>query len=122
MFDAYTVPVLRMQDAASRESALRTLPRTGLRQLRQPFTVRRGIQTYKSPHGPAYKIATHVGGLDLTQGIRYGTTAATFGVVALIGLLTFFAEIPTVSRDIMQKIPILGPYFVNEIPPEDNPF
>jgi hypothetical protein len=33
-----------------------------------------------------------------------------------------FAEIPRVSKDIAVKLPILGPWFVKEIPPEDNPF
>jgi hypothetical protein len=33
-----------------------------------------------------------------------------------------FAEIPRVSQDIAEKIPIVGPWFHNEIAPEDNPF
>jgi hypothetical protein len=51
-----------------------------------------------------------------------GGMAAGFGGVAGVFALFFFAEVPRVSKDIMQKVPILGDYFVKEIPPEDNPF
>lgn len=51
-----------------------------------------------------------------------GGMAAGFGGVAGFFALFFFAEVPRVSKDIMQKVPILGDYFVKEIPPEDNPF
>jgi hypothetical protein len=47
---------------------------------------------------------------------------AAYGGVAGLFALFFFAEVPRVSQDIMQKVPILGSYFVKEIPPEDNPF
>ena len=49
-------------------------------------------------------------------------TAGGFGVVAGIFALFFFAEVPKVRKDIMQKIPIIGDYFIHEVPPEDNPF
>lgn len=51
-----------------------------------------------------------------------GYTTAMFGVVAGTFALVFFAEVPRVSKDIMQRIPILGDYFVKEVAPEDNPF
>ncbi len=51
-----------------------------------------------------------------------GVLAGGFGGVAGIFALFFFAEVPKVRVDIMQKVPILGSYFVVEIPPEDNPF
>lgn len=44
--------------------------------------------------------------------------AGALGITAVF----FFAEIPRMSQDVMQNIPILGDYFVKEIPPEDNPF
>jgi len=54
--------------------------------------------------------------------MKFGTTAGAFAGVAGFFALFFFAEVPRVRIDIMQKIPILGNYFVKEIPPEDNPF
>jgi hypothetical protein len=51
-----------------------------------------------------------------------GTTAAGFGAVAGIFALFFFADVPKVRKDIMQKIPFIGNHFVKEIAPEDNPF
>ena len=54
--------------------------------------------------------------------LRSGYIASGFGVAAGIFAIFFFAEIPKVRTDIMQKIPVVGDYFVKEIPPEDNPF
>jgi Ubiquinol-cytochrome-c reductase complex subunit (QCR10) len=48
--------------------------------------------------------------------------AASFGAAALIALLFLGEEIPTVNRDIFQKIPIIGGYWEKTVPPEDNPF
>lgn len=48
--------------------------------------------------------------------------AGGFGGVAGIFALFFFAEVPRVSKDIMQKVPVLGNYFVKTVAPEDNPF
>jgi hypothetical protein len=56
--------------------------------------------------------------------MRYtrGVTAGYFGAATGIFLFFMFAEIPRVSKDIAEKIPILGAWFHKEIPPEDNPF
>lgn len=40
--------------------------------------------------------------------------------MAGIFALFFFDEVPKVRTDIMQKLPLVGDYFVREIPPEDN--
>ncbi|KAI5310866.1 hypothetical protein KEM55_005988, partial [Ascosphaera atra] len=45
-----------------------------------------------------------------------------FGVVAAAGALYFLGEVPRVRMDILEKIPVIGPYWHREIPPEDNPF
>ncbi|KAL8810028.1 MAG: hypothetical protein Q9223_007837 [Gallowayella weberi] len=59
-------------------------------------------KAYKSPHGPN------------------GITAGSFGVVGATFVLFFFADLPKVRTDIMQKLPVVGDYFVREIPPSDN--
>ncbi|KAF2118844.1 ubiquinol-cytochrome-c reductase complex subunit-domain-containing protein [Lophiotrema nucula] len=79
-------------------------------------------KAYRSPYGPAYKTAPHFHGITARSAIKYGGMAAGFGGVAGFFALFFFAEVPKVSKDIMQKVPVLGDYFVKEIPPEDNPF
>ncbi|KAF2016514.1 hypothetical protein BU24DRAFT_492582 [Aaosphaeria arxii CBS 175.79] len=79
-------------------------------------------KAYRSPFGPAYKTAPHFHGITARSLVKFGTIAGGFGGVAGFFALFFFAEVPRVRVDIMQKIPILGPYFINEIPPEDNPF
>lgn len=48
--------------------------------------------------------------------------AGLFGGAAGIFALFFFGEIPRVRKDILEKVPIIGPYFHRETPPEDNPF
>ncbi|KAL8831006.1 MAG: hypothetical protein Q9170_005491 [Blastenia crenularia] len=59
-------------------------------------------QAYKSPYGPN------------------GITAGSFGVVALVAVLQFGADVPKVRTDIMQKLPLVGDYFIRETPPSDN--
>jgi hypothetical protein len=34
----------------------------------------------------------------------------------------FFDAVPKVKQDILSKVPIIGDFYINEIPPEDNPF
>lgn len=45
-----------------------------------------------------------------------------FGAAAGIFALFFFDGVPKVRKDIMQKIPYIGSFYDNEVPPEDNPF
>ena len=61
-------------------------------------------------------------GLNATNATRYGTILAGFGVAAGVFAIFFFGEVPKVRNDILSKAPIIGDYFVREIPPEDNPF
>ena len=104
-------------------------------------------QTYKSPYGPKYALpsrtitlvftsklrmltccarrTTHLRnfwGLSYPKAIAYGTVFAGFGVSAGIFALFFFGEVPKVRNDILVKIPVIGDYWVREVPPEDNPF
>lgn len=48
--------------------------------------------------------------------------AGAFGVSAGVFALFFFDGVPRVQKDILQKVPFIGKYFVHEIAPEDNPF
>ena len=57
-----------------------------------------------------------------TNEICSGLTAGAFGAVAGIFAIFFFGEIPKVRKDILSNLPLVGGYFVREIPPEDNPF
>lgn len=61
-------------------------------------------------------------GLSVGKAVRYGSIASGFGVAAGVFALFFFGDIPKVRTDILQKIPVIGDYWVREIPPEDNPF
>jgi ubiquinol-cytochrome c reductase subunit 10 len=67
-----------------------------------------------------------------------GTKAAGLGGVALFAVIFYASGIPRVQRDILQvwkvfltspqvspltgskRVPFIGSYFINEIPPEDN--
>jgi hypothetical protein len=61
-------------------------------------------------------------GLSAPKAFRYGTIATGFGVSAGIFALFFLGEVPRVRNDILSKVPVIGDYFIREIPPEDNPF
>jgi hypothetical protein len=60
--------------------------------------------------------------LALTFARNRGKTAGFMGAATGIFVFFMFAEIPRVSEDIAQKIPILGPWFKNEVAPEDKWF
>jgi len=79
-------------------------------------------ETYKSPYGPKTKHVPNLMGLSPVKAYRYGTIAAGFGISAGIFALFFFGEVPKVRKDILSKMPVIGEYFIHEIPPEDNPF
>jgi hypothetical protein len=55
---------------------------------------------------------------DDSSAVIGGAFTVTAGIFALF----FFDGVPRVREDILQKIPIIGEFFVNEVPPEDNPF
>jgi len=78
--------------------------------------------TYKSPYGPSYKHVPNVHGIGPKQLGRFAFTAGSFGAVAGFFALYFFSDVPRVRKDIFQKLPVIGDYFVHEIPPSDNPF
>ena len=61
-------------------------------------------------------------GFSAGKALRYGTIASGFGVAAGVFAVFFFGEVPRVRQDILQKIPVIGDYWVKEIAPEDNPF
>ncbi|RVD80308.1 uncharacterized protein DFL_008210 [Arthrobotrys flagrans] len=77
---------------------------------------------YRSPYGPKLKNGLHFG--PWTPGLitRLGFTTGAFGGVALFAAIFFAEGVPRVRRDILQKIPVFGSYWVREIPPSDNPF
>jgi len=79
-------------------------------------------ETYKSPYGPKTKHIPNLMGLSAGKAFRYGYIASGFGIAAGCFALFFFGEIPRVRTDILSKVPVIGPYWVREVPPEDNPF
>lgn len=72
--------------------------------------------TYRTKHVP------NIMGLTPGKIFRYSAIASGYGVAAGVFVLFFFGDIPRVRKDILQKLPVFGDYFVREIPPEDNPF
>ncbi|KAI1141997.1 ubiquinol-cytochrome-c reductase complex subunit-domain-containing protein [Hypoxylon sp. FL0543] len=89
-----------------------------------PFTGR--YPAYKSPYGPKrttrYHYQPNIAGWTFKQLGRLGFTAGAFGGVGLFAVIYYASGIPRVQRDILQKIPFVGGYFVKEIPASDNPF
>ncbi|KAI0186072.1 ubiquinol-cytochrome-c reductase complex subunit-domain-containing protein [Xylaria flabelliformis] len=78
--------------------------------------------SYKSPYGPKYHYQPNVAGWTSKQLTRLGMTSGAFGGVALFAVIFFASGIPRVQRDILQKIPFIGNYYIKEVPASDNPF
>ncbi|KID97897.1 Alpha-1,2 glucosyltransferase alg-10, partial [Metarhizium majus ARSEF 297] len=76
---------------------------------------------FKSAYGPKYKFQPNIKGWNQTSLLRTGVRSASFGGAAVVGLLLYVSGIPRVQRDVLQKIPIVGRYFVQpEVHPQDN--
>ncbi|KAL1870562.1 hypothetical protein VTK73DRAFT_2537 [Phialemonium thermophilum] len=80
------------------------------------------LQSYKSPYGPKYHYQSQVAGITTKSLFRHAVNAGLFGGVGLFAIIFFASGIPRVQRDILQKVPLIGGYFVKEIPASDNPF
>ncbi|KIY01011.1 uncharacterized protein Z520_03677 [Fonsecaea multimorphosa CBS 102226] len=79
-------------------------------------------ETYVSPYGPKIKHVPNLMGLSMGKALRYGYIASGFGVAAGVFAVFFFGEVPRVRQDILSKLPVIGNYWIREVPPEDNPF
>lgn len=51
-----------------------------------------------------------------------GIMAGLFGVAGGVMGIFFLDSVPRIKEDILAKIPVVGDFFVEEVPPEDNPF
>jgi ubiquinol-cytochrome c reductase subunit 10 len=51
-----------------------------------------------------------------------GAKSAAFGGALGFAVIFFASGIPRVKRDILQNLPVIGGYFVDEVHPADNPF
>ncbi|KUI68633.1 Cytochrome b-c1 complex subunit 10 [Cytospora mali] len=89
-----------------------------------PTQIRRAdaYPQYRSPYAPKYGYQPHLAGFTGKQAFTLGVKTAGFGGVALFAVIFYASGIPKVQRDVLQKVPFVGSYFINEIPPEDNPF
>ncbi|KAG9534491.1 hypothetical protein KCU61_g9291, partial [Aureobasidium melanogenum] len=88
----------------------------------QPWVSLPNYKAYQSKYGPNYKIGTNFHGIDIRRARAFATMGAGFGAAAGLFALFFFADIPRVRKDIMQKVPFIGSHFIREVAPEDNPF
>ncbi|KIW95546.1 uncharacterized protein Z519_04131 [Cladophialophora bantiana CBS 173.52] len=79
-------------------------------------------ETYVSPYGPKIKHVPNLMGFSMGKALRYGYIASGFGVAAGVFAVFFFGEVPRVRQDILSKLPVIGSYWIREVPPEDNPF
>ncbi|GAB7340576.1 hypothetical protein MBLNU457_6989t1 [Dothideomycetes sp. NU457] len=88
----------------------------------QPWAQLPEYKTYKSKYGPQYQASTHFHGINLSRAYRFGMIGGGFAGVAGIFALFFFGEVPKVRKDILSKVPVIGGYFIREIPADENPF
>src|SRR4051794_11206691 len=64
-----------------------------------------------------FKPQPHFNGWTIASAGRLGMTLAAFGGVAGFAALCFAEGMRRVRRDILQKIPGFGSYWIREIPP-----
>ncbi|CUS20597.1 LAQU0S01e10242g1_1 [Lachancea quebecensis] len=69
----------------------------------------------------AAKTAPHFGQLKLRNLIDYVPNLAIWGGASLAGVFVFTEGWPKFQDTIYKKIPIMGPHWQVEIPPEDSP-
>ncbi|CAK7229937.1 hypothetical protein SEUCBS140593_007414 [Sporothrix eucalyptigena] len=77
---------------------------------------------FRSQYGPKYHYTPNFQGVTSKTLFRYGLTWAPFGAAAGVAVLFYASGIPRVQRDVLQKIPVIGPYFVKTTHPADSPF
>ncbi|KAI8629341.1 ubiquinol-cytochrome-c reductase complex subunit-domain-containing protein [Xylariaceae sp. FL1651] len=80
------------------------------------------LPAYKSPFGPKYHYQPNIAGLTPKQLATLGFRAGAYGGVALFAVIYYASGIPKVKKDILQKIPLLGTYYTEEVIASDNPF
>ncbi|KAK7741764.1 hypothetical protein SLS53_004828 [Cytospora paraplurivora] len=87
-----------------------------------PTQIRRAdaLPQYRSPYGPKYAYQPHVAGITSKTLLNVGIKSAGLGGVALFAVIFYASGIPKVQRDVLQKVPFIGSYFVNVVAPEDN--
>jgi ubiquinol-cytochrome c reductase subunit 10 len=68
----------------------------------------------------SYKIVPNINGWTVKSFTKLGVTLGSFGAVAGIAVLFIMEGIPRVRRDILQQVPVMGDYWVREIPASDN--
>ncbi|RPA87506.1 hypothetical protein BJ508DRAFT_320518 [Ascobolus immersus RN42] len=79
---------------------------------------------WSSRFGPKYKIQPNVLGYTVRSLTPIALSAAGFGGVALVGALFFLNAVPRVRRDVLERLPVVGNYWIGkgELPASDNPF
>ncbi|KAI0478416.1 ubiquinol-cytochrome-c reductase complex subunit-domain-containing protein [Xylariaceae sp. FL0804] len=77
---------------------------------------------YKSQYGPKYQYQRNLMGITPKQLFGTGMKAGLYGGVALFAVIFYASGVPRVKKDILQKVPVIGEYFINEVPASDSPF
>ncbi|ODQ65334.1 hypothetical protein NADFUDRAFT_51928 [Nadsonia fulvescens var. elongata DSM 6958] len=72
--------------------------------------------------GPSYKAIPQFGGYTLASTLRWTPALTYWGVGSLIGAIFLIEGIPRTRRDILQKIPVIGSYWIDNTPESDKPF
>ncbi|KAL1888522.1 hypothetical protein Sste5346_009478 [Sporothrix stenoceras] len=77
---------------------------------------------FRSQYGPKYHYTPNVNGITAKAVFRYSLVAAPIAGALGVAALFYASGIPRVQRDILQKFPVIGPYFVKTVHPADSPF
>ncbi|ERT03389.1 hypothetical protein HMPREF1624_01703 [Sporothrix schenckii ATCC 58251] len=77
---------------------------------------------FRSQYGPKYHYSSNYKGITVKTVFRYASVAGPIAGALGVAALFYASGIPRVQKDILQKIPLIGPYFVKTTHPADSPF
>ncbi|KIH86376.1 hypothetical protein SPBR_08650 [Sporothrix brasiliensis 5110] len=69
-----------------------------------------------------YHYSSNYKGITVKTVFRYVSVAGPIAGALGVAALFYASGIPRVQKDILQKIPLIGPYFVKTTHPADSPF
>ncbi|BFZ62928.1 hypothetical protein YB2330_004040 [Saitoella coloradoensis] len=80
------------------------------------------VSPFRSQYGPRYVAQPHFLTMTPEKFVRWAPSLAAWGATAGVAAIFLLSGLPRMKRDVLQKIPFVGGYFINEIPASDSPF
>ncbi|ODQ51552.1 hypothetical protein SAICODRAFT_20570 [Saitoella complicata NRRL Y-17804] len=80
------------------------------------------VSPIPSGYGPRYGAQPHFLKMTPEKFGRWAPSLVAWGATAGVAAIFLLSGLPRMKRDVLQKVPFVGGYFINEIPASDSPF